>query len=124
MEPEFPFQWLAIVVTTSGVIHSGEVVALQLLDGRCQVRFLIQARPGGNHLLAIANPPLGVGRLEVSPLGSRIIGVVVGVQPDLRLAGLPLSPIELLEAIWSNSMGASKTNSRELALERLPSKMT
>jgi hypothetical protein len=80
MEPDFPCGWIAFIGPAPAPIASGMAVCIELPSGVRVIRWFIRSLEDGSFLIAV-NPFLGRPRLCIAPEHSRLIGVVVAVEP-------------------------------------------
>jgi DNA-binding XRE family transcriptional regulator len=100
LEPLLPEHWFAAVVLEPALAYPRSPVLLWLSVGRRVVRYLVRWDERGEHLYYQPNPPIGGRRLEHAPPGSRVLGVVVDVQREVRPDRvLRLSQRELMAAL-------------------------
>ena len=85
MEPDYPNGWFAIVLPEPGLAEFGSDVLVWLSDNGRVLKRLLQSREDGDHVLFQLKPPVGQTQVFTTPLGSRIMGVVV----DVRRGGKP-----------------------------------
>ena len=100
LEPHLPEHWFAAVVLEPALAYPRSPVLLWLSTGRRVVRYLVRWDEHGEHLYYQPNPPIGGRRLEHAPPGSKVLGVVVDVQREVRPDRvLRLSQRELMAAL-------------------------
>ena len=81
MEPDFPCGWIALIGPAPAPIASGMAVCIELPSGVRTIRWFIRSLEDGSFLIA-ANPFLGQPRLCIAPEHSRLLGVIVDLEPN------------------------------------------
>jgi hypothetical protein len=96
MEPALPFGWWASVVPGGERIPRGAMVLIETPSHQTLLRYFVAQDHDERLLLLCSNPLRLESRLRWYPRGSRIVGVVVEIQPDLEVSvGGYLHPQEL-----------------------------
>ena len=81
MEPDFPCGWIALIGPVPSLIAPGVAVYIELPNGVRMIRWFIRSLEDGSFLIA-ANPFLGQPRLCIAPEHSRLLGVIVDLEPS------------------------------------------
>ena len=84
MEPEYPNGWFAAVVPDAGLVYPRAPILIWFHDDGRAVKYLVQWREDGDHLLYQPNPPEGEKKLFFAPPGSSILGVVMDVKREIE----------------------------------------
>ena len=84
MEPEYPNGWYAAVVPEPSLAYPRAPILIWFHDDGRSVKYLVQWREDGDHLLYQPNPSLGERRLFYAPVGSSILGVVLDVKREIQ----------------------------------------
>ncbi|NJK43363.1 MAG: hypothetical protein HC933_03085 [Pleurocapsa sp. SU_196_0] len=79
MEPDYMDGWYALVVPDVALASTGSPVLVWLSDNGRVVKYLVETREDGDHVLLQTNPPRDQLNVFQAPLGSAILGVVVDV---------------------------------------------
>jgi transcriptional regulator with XRE-family HTH domain len=100
MEPFLPEGWYAAVILEPSLAYPRTPALVWLSTGVRVVRYLVRWDERGEHLLYRPNPPVGRRRLEQTPPGSRVLGVVADVKRAVQPSRVPrLSSRELVAAL-------------------------
>lgn len=100
MEPLYPEGHFAAVIPDPALADYRTPVLVWFAGNGRKVKFLIQAREDGDHILLQTNPPPGERRVITAPVGSRILGIVVEVLPPIVPGRAPrLGQREMAEII-------------------------
>ncbi len=99
MEPLYPEGWFVAVIPEPGLADYRSPVLVWFSDNGRKVKYLIQAREEGDHILLQLNPPPNERRIVRAPIGSRILGVVVEVLPPIHPGHAPKLRRGEIEAI-------------------------
>ncbi|NJK45862.1 MAG: hypothetical protein HC933_17770 [Pleurocapsa sp. SU_196_0] len=122
MEPVLPFGWWASVVPGDERIPRGAVVLIETPRHPTLLRYLVARDRDGRLLLLCSNPSRLESRLRWYPRGSRIVGVVVEIQPDLEVCvGGYLHPQELEtarleEALYAPNLASNRHAKRHASV--------
>jgi hypothetical protein len=84
LEPEYPNGWFAAVVPDPALAYPRAPILIWFQDDGRAVKYLVQWREDGDHLLFQPNPPVGERKLFFAPIGSSILGVVVDVKREIQ----------------------------------------
>jgi hypothetical protein len=107
MEPALPFGWWASVIPGDERIPRGAMVLIETPSHQTLLRYFVVQDHEGRLLLLCSNPSRLESRLRWYPRGSRIVGMVVEIQPDLEVCmGGYLHPQELEMARLEETLGA------------------
>jgi Helix-turn-helix domain len=94
LEPEYPNGWFAAVVPDPALAYPRAPILIWFQDDGRAVKYLVQWREDGDHLLFQPNPPSGQGKLFFAPVGSSILGVIVDVKREIQPGRAVIAALE------------------------------